>query len=516
MLRRLLDEASRQPQPPTDRRTTQPPCSLAEFVRRGWHVVEPTRELVWNWHIEAVCQHLEAVSRRDIRKLIINIPPGHAKSRLVSVYWPAWEWLWLPSERSIFGTYAMDLTLRDSLYCKDLIESEWYLAEFEPAWALSPGLARQDWYRNTRGGERLAVSVGSRGTGFRGDKVVGDDLLSVEEAYSEAARQRAVRWWTKTMSTRVNDPREGAFVLIQQRLHEVDPAGHCIAEGGWELLKLQTEFEPRRRVATAIGWSDPRTEEGELLFPQMYDREVIAEFKRTLGSDFFAQHQQEPSPAAGEVFQRHWWRHWVPLGLSLPPIEVRLSDGSSATCVQASLPTRFDRLVLSADCTFKGSEGADFVALGVWGQFGPDVYLLDYVLARLSFTATLDAIRGLRTAWPQIGAVLIEDAANGPAVIDTLSREVPGLLAASPDGGKLARAHATTGYVRAGNVYLPHPLHRPDIERGLDQLGKFPRGANDDFVDQLTQALLYLFVRSGSTGRAVMTFKPSTPGSPWG
>lgn len=464
--------------------------SLAEFVRQGWHVLEGDADLHWNWHLDAKCEHLEAILRGDVRRLALNEPPGHMKSLVVAVFWPAWMWLRKPGWRAIFSSYAMDLAVRDSVRCRDLIESDWYQTTFRPNWRLSSSQNVKSWFNNTAGGSRFSTSVGSRATGFRGDCVVVDDPLNATDAGSKLAREAAIRWWDRTMSSRLNDPRTGSRVIVMQRLHEEDLTGHVLAKGGYEHLCLMTEFEPERRCSTSIGWSDPREERGELLFPSLFNRQVVDEAKVDLGSDGFAgQHQQRPAAAEGSIFKRRWWRFWLPAGVKAPPVTVLLDDGTLHECETVVLPENFDEVAQSWDMTFKDTTGSDFVCGGVWGRLKAERFLLDAVHDRLSFTATCRALVRMHESWPQARRILVEDKANGPAVISQLKSTVPGLIAIEPEGGKIARANAVSPLCEAGNVILPHPKLMKWVDSMITETADFPFSAHDDWVDMATQIL---------------------------
>lgn len=487
------------------------PCrkSLARFVQEGWEVLEPDVPLIWNWHLDAVCDHLEACTRhqlwnpdkepkpdRSISDLIINIPPGHMKSLLVAVFWPAWEWIDAPFIRSIFGSYALDLSLRDAVRCRDLIESDWYRSTFRPDWELKADQNNKSYYRNTRGGDRLSIGTNTRVTGFRGHKVVVDDAINAQDAYSEVVRTSTNHWWGQSMATRFNDPRKRTRVVMGQRLHTEDLPGVCIAKGGYELLCLPTEFDPQSPCRTSIGFVDPRREQGELLFPALYPAEVVRQAHVDLGPvDFSAQHNQKPTPPGGRVFKTVWWRYWQPTGAKLPPVKVQDDDGVWQEIEAVEIPARFDEVAQSWDMSFKDTKTSDFVAGGVYGRSAARLFLLDRVNSRLSFPATCDAVRSTRARWPATSAIYIEDKANGPAVIATLQNDIPGVIAVTPEGGKESRAHAVTRFVQAGNVYLPHPALYPWVTEFIKQHSDFPGGSHDDEVDQFTQAATQLLAR---------------------
>ncbi len=483
--------------------------SLYAFIRSAWPVVEPATRFRPNWHIDAICEHLEAASRGEVRRLLITIPPRHMKTLQAAVFWPAWVWLSRPERRFLYASYAHSLSITHSLICRRLIQSEGVgsraagtllerlgyrgLVELiwgAEAWALRDDHNRKGRFENTRTGFRLATSVGGTVTGEGGDFLVLDDPHKPEEAQSDAVRESMLDWHDSTWTTRVNDAATGVQVIVMQRLHERDLAGHVLERGGWEHLCLPAEYEPHH---PCVWPRDPRTEPGEVLWPK-WGQPWLREKRTELGSYGYAgQYQQRPAPAEGGILKRDWWRYHDP-------------DGP--------LP-HFEEIVQSWDMAFTDTDGSDYVVGQAWGRFTGEKYLLHQVRARIEFTDTVHAVREL-TAWVEENfpkhrshAKLVEDKANGPAVISTLRREIPGLIAVPPRGDKVARARAVAPELESGNVYLPgHPsadgrgydrARTPAWVQGLvDECASFPNGAHDDQVDALTQALLRL-AGGGST-----------------
>src|SRR5277367_980518 len=267
--------------------------SLREFVRQGWHVVEPATAFVPSWHIDAICDHLEAVTRGDIRNLLINVPPRHMKSLLVSVFWPAWEWTRYPERRWLYSSYAATLTIRDSVKCRRLIESPWYRSRWGHVFSLTGDQNAKTRFDNNRSGYRLSTSVDGAVTGEGGDRIVCDDPHKVDEGDSDTSRKGVLEWWDVAMSTRVNDPKTSAKVVVMQRCHQRDLSGHLLEQGGWEHRCLPAEYEGPGRI-TSIGFVDPRTEHGELLWQVRFGPMEIEDSKRSLGS----------YAAAGQLQQR--------------------------------------------------------------------------------------------------------------------------------------------------------------------------------------------------------------------
>jgi predicted phage terminase large subunit-like protein len=473
----------------------KPSMRLKRFVVEGWKVLEPGTEFRDGWHIDAICQHLEAVAAGDLRHLLINIPPGHMKSLIVSVFWPAWMWTWKPTWRALFASYDLTLSIRDSVKTRQLIESDWYQSEFKPSWRLSTDQNVKSYFENTSRGFRIALSVGGKATGFRGDCVVVDDPLNAEDRFSDEKRKKAIRWWDTTMSSRLSNQSTGTRVVIMQRLHQEDLAGHLIDKGTYDHLNLPSEFEPDRAAKTSIGWKDPRTKAGELLFPDMFPAEVLAEAKKDLGSiDYDGQHQQRPSAIEGSLFKRVWWKYY------------------------AVEPDRFDQVILSVDCNFKETTSGSFVVFQVWGKLGADMYLLAQIRLRIDFPKTIAAFRWITKQETRIGAKLVEDKANGPAVIATLQREIPGIIAVPKEASKEAVWAAASPYVESGNCYLPAKplaerwartlrdaardtarswLHVDDVTDNwvgdfVEELAAVPTSRTDDQADAAAQAILRL------------------------
>jgi predicted phage terminase large subunit-like protein len=447
--------------------------SLRVFTEQAWPVIEPQTPFVPNWHIDAICEHLEAVTRGQLHYLLILVPPRHTKSILVAVMWPAWEWIRQPGTRWLFSSYDGGLSVRDAVKCRRLFQSVWYRKRWGQTVKLTGDQNAKERYENTKGGYRIATSVGGSATGEGGDRIVCDDPANIKFAESDTVRQSIIDWWDTVMSTRANDPANSARVIIMQRCHAEDLAGHVIAQGGWEVLTLPAEFESRFACTTSIGFRDPRTEDEELLWPARFPRPEIDSLKLQLGAyAAAAQLQQRPAPRGGGIVKRTWWRFY------------------------RDLPPKFDEVIQSWDMAFKDLNSSSYVTGQVWGRVGANKYLIDQDRRKMRFTETLRAVRALSAKYPKARAKLVEDKANGPAVMDTLRGEIPGLIAVEPAGSKVSRLEATSPDIEAGNVYLPDPALNPWVEEYMSEFDFFPRGAFDDQVDGTTQALLRFQRRS--------------------
>ncbi|TPG76324.1 phage terminase large subunit [Pseudomonas arsenicoxydans] len=278
--------------------------SLSCFVREAWHVLEPGQPYIHGWHVDVVCEHLEAVTRGDFNRLLVNIPPGTMKSMLIGVFWPAWEWgpKAMPHMRFIGASHEQKLAIRDTVKMRRLVTSDWY----QERWGvhLMGDQNEKTFYENASTGFRQACAVASM-TGRRGDRVTWDDPHSVEGAKSEADRATALDVFRETLPTRLNNPISSAIVVVMQRLHESDVSGLILEEDfGYEHLMLPMEFEPERRCVTSLGVADKRTYDGELLFPDRFPLEVVERDKKLLGTYGHAgQNQQRPAPRKGGFFE---------------------------------------------------------------------------------------------------------------------------------------------------------------------------------------------------------------------
>jgi predicted phage terminase large subunit-like protein len=344
-------------------------------------------------------------------------------------------------------------------------------------------------FENNRSGYRIATSVGGTATGEGGDRIVCDDPHNVGDVESDGVRKNTIDWFDVVMSTRVNDPRTASKTVVMQRCHQRDLSGHLLEKGNFEHLCLPAEYEGSARI-TSIGFIDPRTGLGELLWPDRFGPEEIATLKISLGSYAAAgQQQQRPSPAGGGIFKRHWFGFWQPRDAKLPPIVVRLPDGATQTIVAIEAPHFVDEQLQSWDCAFKDLDTSDYVVGQVWGRVGARFLLGDQVRGRMDCLATVKAVRDLTQKWPGSIPKLIEDKANGSAVIQMLGSEILGLLPVNPSGGKVARAQAISPLIEAGNVSLPHLDYAPWVNDFIEECVQFPNGAHDDQVDAMTQAI---------------------------
>lgn len=453
--------------------------SFAEFIRRAWPHIIPDR-LQFNWHIEAVAQHLEAVSRGEITRLLVNIPPGTSKSTIIGVMYPAWLWGpgGQPGHRYIGAAHEQGLAVRDNRMMRALVTSDWY----QRLWPLKMVSDQNEklYFENEKRGFRQACAVASM-TGRRGHTIAWDDPLSPQKANSEAHRDEAIRILTETVPTRLNDPERSAIIVVMQRLHEADPSGYILANDlGYDHLLIPMEFEPERRVTTSIGWTDPRTEDGELLDPVRFPPHVIERDKKAMGSYAWAgQMQQRPNPRGGGLFKDEWWQYYE----ALPEIEWR---------------------GIWADTAQKAKESSDYSVFQCWGRTAAGkAILLDQVRGKWEAPELLAQARAF---WAKHKAVngqgalrsfKIEDKVSGTGLIQTLKREGVPVIGIPRAAGqdKVTRAMDAAPSVEAGQVMLPR--NAAWLSDFLSETGAFPNGAHDDQVDPMCDAVADILLSSG-------------------
>lgn len=441
--------------------------SLAGFVRAAWHVVEPSERLYWGWALDAICAHLEAVTRGEITRLLINVPPGMCKSLLLNVFWPAWEWgpQNQPHHRYLGTAHKLDLSIRDSTKCRRLIQSDWYQARW-PVKITSDQNSKLK-FENTQTGFRESMSFVSL-TGSRGSRLLIDDPLSVDDAASDAARLAVEQTFLEAVPTRVNN-RSSAIVMIMQRLHERDPSGLILSMGlPYTHLCLPMRFDPSRRCSTSIGFTDPRTADGELLFPERFDEVVVSELEQSLLAYGTAgQLQQLPAPRRGGIFQREWL----------------------ATVADVPRGTRFVR-----GWDLAATAGAGDWTVGVKIGRTPDgrYVITDVVRGQWSPAGVERAIIATAQADGHDCAISIpqDPGQAGKAQVGYLVGQLAGynVTCSTESGDKVTRAMPLAAQAEVGNVSI---LTGDWNRQFIDELAMFPNGKKDQ-VDAASRAFTHL------------------------
>jgi predicted phage terminase large subunit-like protein len=433
--------------------------SLSTFIRRAWPELEPGQPYIHGWHMDAISEHLQAVSAGQIKRLLINIPPGTMKSMSVGIFWPAWEWgpLGRPSLRVIGASHEERLATRDNMRMRRLIASEWY----QQLWptALVNDQNEKTYFENDSTGWRQSCPVRSM-TGRRGDRVLWDDPHSVEDAHSEAKLEEANRIFRETLPTRLNSPEHSAIIVVMQRLSQKDVSGIIVdSDLGYEHLCLPMEYEPQRRCVTVLGYPDRRSEEGELLFPERFPRAVVDRDKKIMGDYAVAgQYQQRPAPLAGGLFKPDH----IAIVDACPPVVEWCRGWDLGASVKGD-PTASAKLGRLAD-------GRYVVAHVTRERLEP--HERD---AHLKATADCDG-RGMAQSIPQ------DPGQAGKSQVAAFARMLAGhALHFSPEtGDKTTRATPFASQVNVGNVVM---VRGPWNQAFVDELRLFPNGSHDDQVD---------------------------------
>ena len=393
-------------------------------------------------HTEYIAEKLEPIANGEQKHIIIEMPPRHGKSMTVTESFPSYFLLKNPEKRVIAASYSDALARKFGRLNRDKL-NEYGPPLFNVSLS-SVNAAQNNWGVESKRGGMIATGIGGSITGEGADLLIIDDpFKNKEEADSPTIREKVWGEWEATLSTRLH--KGGSVIVIMTRWHEDDLVGRLLERSpyDWERIRMPATAE----------------DENDLL-----GREIDEALCSELGFDE-ALYQHRPSPGEGNVFTRGWCHYYK------------------------KTPSRFDEIIQSWDCTFRDNKSSDYVVGQVWGRVGANRYLLDQVRARMDLPTTMQSIRNLTAKWPQAKAKLIEDKANGPAVIQMLKREISGLIPVNPDGGKEARAHAVSPEIEAGNVFIPDSSIATWVNDFVEETASFPNGTNDDMVDSMTQAL---------------------------
>ena len=434
--------------------------------------------------LDLLDEHLVGVRDGRIDRLIWTMPPQEGKSQRISRAFPLWLLIHNPDLRIGIISYEAGIARRWGRAIRNDIASH-------PELGLTvrhDTSAAHEWQLEGHEGGVITAGIGGALTGRPIDIMIIDDpVKGRKEADSETYREAAWSWWTESGSTRLGPG--AAVVLLMTRWHEDDLAGRLLeseSKAEWTLVNIPAQADHRPEADE----SDPLGRQpGEWLrSARRRTLEMWERIRRQAGTRaFLALYQGKPAPDSGSVWKREWWRRYsTPLWSQHPDI------------AEAYWIEECDEVVISADMAFKDTKGSDFVALGVWVRRGAMIYLVDQVVKRLSFTETLAAFQALCRKWPQATGKLVEDKANGTAVIDSLKKKVVGIIAVNPTESKYARAQAVAPIIEAGNVHLPdESIALFDVAKFIAEAASFPQGAHDDQVDQASQALARLMLRIG-------------------
>ena len=452
--------------------------SLVHFVRAAWPHLEPGTEYIHNWHIDSICDHLEAATRKEIPRLIINVPPGSMKSTIVSVCWPCWLWIRNPSERILSGSHNYKGPgARDVRRARKLMKSDWFQARWGDRFKFAGDQDEKTRYENSKTGYRISFSAKSGSTGERGSVIIFDDPHDAAKAmFSQADRETVINVYDQTLSTRLN--KGGVIVIIMQRLHEVDLCGHVVKDEHWEVLRFPMEFEASEPCETILGLQDPRTEPDELLWPEQLSSKELAVLKRRLRPHGTAsQLQQRPAPLKGGIIDIDWFRQFV-----APP--------DATQCLE---------VCQFWDTAQKANEllNAPWVC-GTWARTETGFYLLDVYREWMNYPTGKRMAISLAEKWNP-SAVVIEDKSTGSSLIQEMQRDTTlPVVPFEPEGDKVTRLSTESPTIEAGSVYLPQSAGwLPDF---LRELATFPASDTMDQADMLSMALKWFRTRGGQGG----------------
>lgn len=484
-------------------------ASFHKFLQGAWHVMEGDRPFIDGWHIQAECEHLEAVFHGEILKLLTNVPPGTCKSTIYSVAFPAWVWTNDAKLQFLYSSFGASLSQRDSVACRRIIESKWYKDRWGHKCQLTEDVNTKRRFDNLQSGYRIATSIKGAATGDHVDFIGLDDPNNAADTESDVKRDATNDICDRVLSSRFNKKAEGRLMIVQQRLHAHDYSGHILAKNIPDLvhLCLPMEFEVARRCITVPlkssngnKWADPRTKEGQLLWPEFFNEKDVEDLKRDMRSEYVisGQLQQRPAPLSGGIIKKSWFQWW-----------------------KEPRPPRCEFVLQSWDTAFTTGPDACYSACTNWGLFRnaqniPNLMLLSSWRGRLENPDVRRMIIRMSKNYLDTqmdnpvpedfvlkpDMILIEAGPNGTPLIQDLRRA--GLIinkfdprkAGSPtDNSKEARAKMIAHIIEAGLVWVPAlPPHydklRPFSDIFVEACGLFPNDESNDYVDTLSQALL--------------------------
>lgn len=450
------------------------------FLRMVFETVSGGDTFASNWHHEAIAWQLDRIVAGDSTRLIVTMPPRYLKFITISVAWVAWMLGRDPAMRFVCVSYSSDLAQKHAGDCRAIMQSDWYRRVF-PNTVLPRGGSSEMDFRTTEGGGRLSTSVGGTLTGRGGDIIVIDDPIKPDEAMSDVARKRVLNWYANTLSSRLNDKAKGAIVLVMQRLHEEDLAGHLLDAGGWEHLCLPATAEIEERIPVDHDQYHVRTS-GEVLHPERESAERLEQLKAVMGSAVFsAQYQQAPVPAEGLYIKHNWFRRY-----NARP-EKQPGDAIGQSWDTASKDGVFNDWSVCITALIRKR----------------DVYILDVFRAKLQFPDLRRKVDELAKKWV-VDSLLIEDAASGSQLIQMLRHEapanIPRPIARRPEQDKETRFSAASIRIENGEMLLPEDA--PWLAEFQRELLGFPNMRHDDQADALSQLLNW----RSKPGRRIATF----------
>jgi len=407
-------------------------------------------------HHFLLCEAVKRICDGSLKKLMIFMPPRHGKSQTITETLPSYLNGRFPNKKVMCISYGDSLAKEFGRKNRNKVKefgAELFGIELDP----SNGSMSDYTLKGFNGGSYFAGILGGV-TGRGADYLIIDDPIKTrQEADSETYRNRVWEEYQSSLVTRLMP--NGVTILILTRWHHDDLAGRILEQEAdqWEVISLPALAEEKDLLGRS---------EGEPLWSEFgYNKEWARKKQIEVGAKAWTSlYQQRPSPESGDIFKRGWMRYY------------------------RALP-QMDETLISVDASFKDKSGSDFCVMQVWGKKGANKYLIDQVRDRMGFPATVSALRALSAKHPQAHAKLVEDKANGTAVIAYLRNEISGLIAVEPQGGKVVRAEAVSPEWEAGNIFLPDPKICPWVNDFITELIEFPNAKNDDCVDAMSQAI---------------------------
>ena len=440
------------------------------FIGKVFSTINPGAKYHANWHIDLIAEYLEGVRLGQIKRLIINMPPRALKSVCVSVAWPAWLLSLNPGTRIMVASYSSILSIKHSIDTRLVVSSSWYKKLF-PNTKLSKSHNQKSKFLTTKNGFRFATSVGGSATGEGGDFLIIDDPHNPTQINSLKMRNRVIEWFEQTFITRLNDKKNGAIVLVMQRLHQEDLSAHLQSSNGWEILKIPALAS--KDIEYNFGKFHKIYKEGEILDDIRNTRDFLQNLEREIGSrNYAAQFLQEPLPANYHL---------------LSPENIHYFE---------KLPDKFDFFIHSWDTAIKTSETSDYTVGTVWGIIQNKYYLVQMIRKKLIYSDLKNEIyKQIHKYKPRF--VLIEDKSSGQSLIQDL--KISGLnniKAIKPSLDKITRFASVIHLFESGIVLLPAQAAFSRII--TSEITNFPNGKHDDIVDSISQFLNFIKQQNGN------------------
>lgn len=448
--------------------------SFGAFFKAVWSTMDPDNAMIPSWHYDYMCEWITyaesgQMKKDDPRKVGVYfcVPPGTSKSLMVTIAFPCWLHARNAANRVACISYGDDIAVPMSVKRRDVLISDFFRTHW-PQYEIKSDANLKTRQDNTSNGYMVAATRKSGITGLRPTHIVLDDLLKVYEAYSEPFRNEANRLYDETLRSRFSNHAKNYFLAISQRLHPMDIVGFLKEKEPerWNFVEISLVCEQDTEYVFPVTKRRYLRKSGDVLLPEMFPREAIAGFEKN-PFVYAGQYQQRPSPVGGYIYQPDKWKFYR----ERPELEVQ---------------------VMSVDASCKGESDSDLCAIHVYGIDGGNRFLFDRRTERMDFPTLEQAIIDMRKKWPKISYVLIEDKANGPAVISRLRSQMTGLIAVTPEGGKESRAHASAADLFAGNCYLPDPAIYSWVQPLIDHFASYNGEGSvdhDDDEDAFSQAI---------------------------